>query len=128
MVRDVALPTISAPEPPIAGSGASVVAATQPPSGHIRRLRLSAWMLGRVLRDPRRMPGAWCTPAFAARLDRVRAQLLPIRSLSALADSFGREHGADDPLVRLAYGLRWLELTGALDERPWRLHCRPRPR
>lgn len=74
------------------------------------------------------MPHTWATPAFAARLDRVRAQLLPIRTLAALADSFGREHGADDQLVRMAYGLRWLELSGAVDERPWRLHCRARPR
>ena len=74
------------------------------------------------------MPGAWSTPAFAERLDRVRAQLLPIRSLAALADSFTREGGTDDPTVRLAYGMRSLELSGVLDERPWRLHCTPRPR
>ena len=74
------------------------------------------------------MPSAWCAPAFGTRVDRVRTQLLPIRSLSALADSFAREHGTNDQVVRLAYALRWLELTGVLDERPWRLHCAPRPR
>ena len=92
------------------------------PPRSIRRLRVTAWMLRRMLRDPRRMPGTWSAPGFAERLDRVRAQLLPIRSLAALADSFSREHGSDDIVVRLAYALRWLELTGALDERPWRLH------
>jgi hypothetical protein len=71
-------------------------------------------------------------------VDRVRAQLLPIVSLSALADSYAREHGtrqartgADrlfrDAEVDLAYALRWLELTGRLDERPWRLLCGPGP-
>jgi len=98
------------------------------PPRSIRRLRVTAWMLRRMLRDPRRMPGTWSAPGFAERLDRVRAQLLPIRSLAALADSFTREGGTDDSTVHLAYGLRWLELSGVLDERPWRLHCTPRLR
>ncbi len=75
-----------------------------------------------MLRSPGRIPGAWRSPQFAARLDRVRIGLLPIRSLASLADSYDREHDHDDPAIRLAYGLRWLELTTGLDERPWRLH------
>ena len=80
------------------------------------------------MRTPSRLPRAWRTAHFATRIDRVRAQLLPIRTLAALADSYTREHGTDDTVVRLAYGLRWLELSGVLDERPWRLHCTPHPR
>jgi hypothetical protein len=113
----------------VAGATRTIRPATgDRPVRNLRRLRLTAYALGRSLRDPRRLPGHWATPAFAARVDRVRAQLLPIRTLAALADSFGREHGVDEVVVRLAYGLRWLELSGVLDERPWRLHCRPRPR
>ena len=74
------------------------------------------------------MPGAWRSPRFATRLDRVRIGLLPIRSLANLADSYAREHARDDSAVRLAYGLRWLELSTGIDERPWRLHCSPHPR
>jgi hypothetical protein len=92
---------------------------------HVRRLRLTAAALRRFLDEPGRLPDAWRTTAFSARVDRVRAQLLPIRSLAALATSFSREHDTRDPVVRLAYGLRWLELTGIVEERPWRLHCAP---
>ena len=102
--------------------------AGHPPQRSIRRLRVTAWALQRMLRTPTRLPVAWRTVHFATRLDRVRSQLLPIRSLAALADSYTREHGTDDTAVRLAYGLRWLELSGVLDERPWRLHCTPHPR
>lgn len=102
--------------------------AAERPLRSIRRLRVTAWALGRMLRTPSRLPGAWRTAHFATRIDRVRAQLLPIRTLAALADSYTREHGTDDTVVRLAYGLRWLELSGVLDERPWRLHCTPHPR
>jgi hypothetical protein len=104
----------------------------------IRCLRLGAYALARTLRQPARIPRAWRDPGFAARIDRVRAQLLPIRSLAALADSYAREHpvatpgvgspalAGPSPEVRLAYATRWLELTGRLDERPWRVICPPR--
>jgi hypothetical protein len=121
-----------------AGAGALALdgaAADGRPTRHIRRLRISAWALSRALRDPRRLPAGWSATAFAGRVDRVRAQLLPIASLSALVDSYAREHGRRDPgvgtdtrglfrdpaEVELAYALRWLELTGRLDVRPWRL-------
>ncbi|MFN8621106.1 MAG: hypothetical protein U0869_10215 [Chloroflexota bacterium] len=93
-----------------------------PPIPQVRRLRLTAAALQRLLRRPGRVPAAWTVPTFERRVDRTRAQLLPIRSLAALADSFGREHGTDDPAIRLAYGLRWLELQGVVEELPWRLH------
>lgn len=99
--------------------------ATTTPLGrprHLRRLRATSWTLARLLRTPARIPGAWRSPQFAARLDQVRIGLLPIRSLASLADSYDREHARDDPAVRLAYALRWLELSAGLDERPWRLH------
>lgn len=99
--------------------------ADERPVRSIRRLRVTAWALRRMLRTPARLPGSWRTAHFAMHLDRVRSQLLPIRSLAALADSYTREHGTDDTVVRIAYGLRWLELSGVLDERPWRLHCTP---
>lgn len=99
-----------------------------PTATPLRRLRATAWALSRMLRDPRRAPGAWRSPQFAERLDRVRIGLLPIRSLAALADSYAREHAREDSAVRLAYGLRWLELSAGLDERPWRLHWSPSAR
>ncbi len=120
--------TLLAADLPVTGVTGSSAVADERPVRHIRRLRLTAWALRRMLTDPCRLPGAWRSPQFATRLDRIRAQLLPIRSLAALADSFTREHGTDDTAVRLAYGLRWLELSGVLDERPWRLHCAPPPR
>ena len=94
----------------------------------VRRLRVSAAAIHRLLLALHRMPPAWQTPGFTSRLDRTRAQLLPIRSLAALADSFCREHGTDDPVVRIAYALRWLELSGQVEERPWRLHRTAVPR
>jgi hypothetical protein len=138
-IRSVAISTSIA-----AGrTGAGALAAVRPvadgrPKGHTRRLRISAWALSRALRDPRRLPASWSGVGFAGRVDRVRAQLLPIVSLSALVDCYAREHGrrqartgADrlfrDAEVDLAYALRWLELTGRLDERPWRLLCGPGP-
>jgi hypothetical protein len=118
--------TVLAPEPGVAGVTDLGRAVPAPePVRHIRRLRATAWMLGRLLRDPRRMPGAWRAATFADRVDRVRVGILPIRSLAALADSYAREHATDDPAVRIAYGMRWLELSAGLDERPWRLHCTP---
>jgi hypothetical protein len=122
VVTDTALAT----DPPVIGVTAPVPASAAPePVRHIRRLRVTAWMLRRLLRDPRRMPGAWRAATFGNRVDRVRVGILPIRSLAALADSYAREHATDDPAVRLAYGMRWLELSAGLDERPWRLHCTP---
>jgi hypothetical protein len=141
--------------PPAVGTVPAVrTSADERPVRHIRRLRLGACALARLRRDPHRLPPGWRSPAFAARVDRVRAQLLPIGSLAALADSYAREHqlagretrpgathrevtgrrrrgGQREDLapaertaeVRLAYALRWLELSGVIDERPWRLHC-----
>ena len=70
-------------------------------------------------------------PAFAREVDRVRAQLAPIRDRRGLAASFGREafriRGASDPPdppagigpVRIAYAVRWLELGRGVRQPAW---------
>lgn len=67
-------------------------------------------------------------PAMAERVALVRAQLEPIRSRSALLDSYRRESlcrlattdlavGSAAEVLELAYAMRWLELApGALAE------------
>jgi len=69
------------------------------------------------------LPRRWSTVAFAREVAAVRAQLAPIRSRKALAESFGREAAVAATLtpptidppeppgpVRVAYAIRWLEL------------------
>jgi len=73
--------------------------------------------------DPATIPPRWSTRAFGREVALVRAQLAPIRSRLALADSFRREAAVaatatpptiDPPEppgpVRVAYAIRWLEL------------------
>lgn len=66
-------------------------------------------------------PAAWATIGFAREVERIRAQLAPVRTRRSLQDAYGRESFRvaldDDPdridaltPVRLAYALRWLEL------------------
>jgi len=97
-----------------------------PPSA--RRLRATAGALERLLRRPER-PDGWADPELAVAIDRVRGHLRPIHTLAALAESWSREHALllhRAPLeIRLAYAVRWLEIAGRLDERPWRLICPP---
>jgi hypothetical protein len=72
--------------------------------------------------DPATLPRRWSTSAFAREVATVRAQLAPIQSRRGLAESFGREAAVaatttpativppEPGPVRVAYGIRWLEL------------------
>jgi hypothetical protein len=96
-----------------------------------RALALDALHLLRTLRDRPRDAGQWGVPAFAREVDRVRAQLAPIRDRRGLAASFGREafralgaSDAPDPPVgigpvRVAYAVRWLELGRGVRQPAW---------
>ncbi|MFO1539603.1 MAG: hypothetical protein ACKOTZ_04015 [Chloroflexota bacterium] len=84
--------------------------------------------VARILSRAGARPDAWADPGLGDAIDRVRRQLLPIGSLAALSASWTREHAVHAAVseggrvtceVRLAYAVRWLELTGAVDERPW---------
>ena len=106
-----------------------------------RRLRSGAWLLQRSWRHPHRLPAGWRSERFARSVDRTRQQLGPIRTLSALADSFAREslhvntvdapqavemaYGwfADSPL-EVAYVTRWIELDAGRELHGWRTLCR----
>ena len=105
-----------------------------------RRLRSGAWLLQRSWRHPHRLPAGWRSERFARSVDRARTQLRPIRTLSALADSFAREslHSAstadvavadsmqgrfgESPL-EVAYVTRWIELDAGSELRGWRILC-----
>ena len=105
-----------------------------------RRLRSGAWLLQRSWRHPHRLPAGWRSERFAHSVDRARQQLRPIRTLSALADSFAREslHLAfaevspmdslqsrfgESPL-EVAYVTRWIELDAGRELHGWRTLCR----
>src|SRR4051794_5670562 len=64
-----------------------------------RDLPRDALLLLRSLRDRPRDAGPWGEPAFAWEVDRIRAQLAPIRDRRGLASSWAREafrvHGED---------------------------------
>lgn len=109
------------------------------PADPARRLRSGAWLLQRSWRHPHRLPAGWRSERFAHAVDEAREQLLPIRTLSALADSFAREslHIAaevapslgpiqgrfgESPL-EVAYVTRWIELHAGRELRGWRSMC-----
>ncbi len=82
--------------------------------------------------DPATLPTRWSTRAFGREVALVRAQLAPIRSRLALADSYRREAAVaatatpptiDPPEppgpVRVAYAIRWLELGDARIRPSW---------
>lgn len=72
-------------------------------------------------------------------MDRTRQQLLPIRTLSALADSFAREslylaaelprerRGSTDVFgaspLEVDYATRWIELNAGRELHGWRTLC-----
>jgi len=103
-----------------------------------RELPRDALLLLRDLRDRPRDAGPWGEPAFAREVDRIRAQLAPIRDRRGLAASFGREafrvhgpdlsdapdRGAQDQVARprasrAAYAVRWLELGDGIRRPAW---------
>ena len=96
-----------------------------------RELPRDALLLLRSLRDRPRDAGPWGEPAFAREVDRIRAQLAPIRDRRGLAASYGREafrvHGtpacadavARPRASRAAYAIRWLELGDGTRRPAW---------
>lgn len=73
------------------------------------------------LGDRAKRPAAWATIEFGREVERIRAQLAPVRTRRSLQDAYRREsfwvasgpdlHRPEDlSPVRLAYALRWLEL------------------
>ena len=95
-----------------------------------RELPRDALLLLRNLRDRPRDAGPWGEPAFAREVDRVRAQLAPIRDRRGLAASWAREafrvHGTQTPdsptrplASRAAYLVRWLELGDGIRRPAW---------
>lgn len=81
-------------------------------------LRELATRLARIIDDPARADPRWRSRDFGRRVDRVRGQLAPIASRSALAESFDRE-ASRRSVVATAYAARWLELDGVIGEHPW---------
>jgi hypothetical protein len=96
-----------------------------------RELPRDALLLLRNLRDRPRDAGPWGEPAFAREVDRIRAQLAPIRDRRGLAASWAREafrfhghEGAETTLTRprasrAAYLVRWLELGDGVRRPAW---------
>ena len=107
---------------------ATVQAAIRTPQ---RELPRDALLLLRNLRDRPRDAGPWGEPAFAREVDRVRAQLAPIRDRRGLAACWAREafrvHGPEGAEVtltrprasRAAYLVRWLELGDGVRRPAW---------
>jgi hypothetical protein len=113
-----------------------------------RWLRSGAWLLQRSWRHPQRLPAGWRSERFACSVDSVRRQLAPIRTLTALADSYAREsrhisgpcHAlafeaprgpasglpAGSP-VEVAYLMRWIELDRGRTLHDWRTLCERAP-
>jgi hypothetical protein len=95
-----------------------------------RDLPRDVLLLLRSLRDRPRDAGSWGEPVFAREVDRVRAQLAPIRDRRGLAASYAREafrvHGsgrseapARPRASRAAYAVRWLELGDGARRPAW---------
>jgi hypothetical protein len=109
------------------------------PAYSARRLRSGAWLLQRSWRHPHRLPAGWRSERFVSAVERTRQQLHPIRTLSALADSFAREslHLAPElaPLagshqgrfggspLEVAYVTRWIELDAGRELHDWDTLC-----
>ena len=70
-------------------------------------------------------PPPWSRPTFAERVQAVRRQLAPLGSQRLLEASFAREalhaHPVVEPptAVRVAYAIRWIELTLGPDLPAW---------
>jgi hypothetical protein len=100
-----------------------VGAAAGPGSVGGRVLAFEALRLQRSTQDAARGTAEAAAETLAAEVLAVRAQLTPVSTQAALADSYRREafhivseFGCDRPeptAIRLAYALRWLELGRA---------------
>ena len=101
-------------------------------------LRTQARAVERILTGAAPVPPRWVAPPFVARVELIRAQLRPLRSVVMLLASYereagrvstparatgGREAGLDAPL-ELAYALRLIELETGLDQAPWTVSVR----
>ncbi len=98
-------------------------------------MRILAADAARVLETGRADdPPAGSTPAFASRVQVARRQLAPISGVACLADSFRREAahiagggvtGVSEPVgpawhaLRVAYAIRWLEITTGIVFPAW---------
>jgi hypothetical protein len=82
------------------------------------RLSAAAVCLQQMLDDPEGLQPRWRTLGFVRCVERVRADLRPIGSQAALAESYGREALRHDPL-ETAYALRWLELANGASRPSW---------
>jgi hypothetical protein len=94
------------------------------PDGELEALAAALTAVG-----PQHVPALWRTPSFARRVESARLHLGAARSRAVLADSFEREACRLGPAtsgaarraeaVRVAYALRWIELTRGVDQAVW---------
>ena len=92
-----------------------------------------AHLVERILEGAAPVPPRWVAPAYVARVELIRSQLRPIRSVDMLLASYGREArltSADgyrgdshaehlDVPLELAYALRLIELETGIEQKPW---------
>ena len=75
------------------------------------------------------VPAAWSSGPFVARVEVARRHLAPVTDVAVLAASFGREASnratagrtasIGPGAVRVAYAIRWLEISTGLCMPPW---------
>ncbi len=109
-----------------------------PSAPHPVVLRSRARVVERILTGAAPVPPPWVAPPFVARVELIRSQLRPIRSVAMLLASYdreagrmsaqaramgGRDAGLDTPL-ELAYALRLIELETGMDQAPWTMSVR----
>lgn len=105
-------------------------AAKAPEPGDQRELARLALDLVVRTSEPADLPPRWTTYPFAQEVERTRGQLAPIRSRSALLDSYSREApiaatrgsveaGLPAGPIRVAYAMRWLELGDGRARPAW---------
>jgi hypothetical protein len=82
------------------------------------RLGSAARCLSEMLRDPSSLGPGWRAHEFQRAVRHIRAELTPIRSRRALADSFARE-ATRSKAIETAYAIRWLELGARTRARSW---------
>jgi len=122
--------TIGDPAPPVDLLPSGGAPPPGPALAPHRALALDALRVLRMFRDRPRDAGPWGEPAFAREVDRIRAQLAPIRDRRGLAASYAREafrvHASDGPdaparprASRAAYAVRWLELGDGTRRPAW---------